>query len=72
MFSEFLTWEKQEFINHVSIKFCDIEVIKDFGQMKKGEKYNSIVFNHRDGIIEVYKLNYSNLFFIVHVKCIPA
>lgn len=71
MLSEFLTWGSWDELDALSMCLYDVEVVKDFGQMKKGDLYPSISVFYDTGLIEVYKEE-NKPAFTLKIKIQPA
>lgn len=71
MLSEFLTWENWNDLDELAMNLHNVEVIKDFGPMKKGDNYSSVAVFYHEGRMEIYKEVDAPISFIVNFGIVP-
>jgi hypothetical protein len=64
---EWTDWNKED---ESVYTFYNVEFTEDFGNIKKGETFESAYVNYQKGILEAYPVNLPDPIKTVHFKCV--
>lgn len=65
---EWTDWNKEDESEYI---FYNVEFTEDFGDIMKGQTFDSVYVSYQKGILEAYPVNMTDNIQTVHFKCVP-